>query len=393
VWRALVALMGLALGVVAARPAAAQGPLVAASAAPGASAAAEVARMAEAVNSIRAQNGRPPLRVQAQLALAAQRHADGMAQNRTMSHVGAFGSRPSDRMGAAGYETCGGGENVSFGALQSVDDIARGWYDSPGHRAILLDENAREMGIGRGQTPDGVAYWALEVGQRPSVAPIVINGEAAASPVSDVIVYVYPQVSDYCLGPARNIVRVTLSNSPDFASAQTFDYAPGLPWTLAPGEGQRTVYARLVDSSGRTIEAQDDILVSATAQPASTASDLTPAVQTMNVAGPDGTTQQVTIYRTTFVVPPNAALTTTPCPGTLTGCMTFNSASGTAGAALGPAPLPAALPPAPAVGPGAFGSSGAFGAAPNPPALNPPAPGAAPAGPAPGGNCPLIRLC
>src|SRR5215210_1347088 len=103
---------------------------------PSADAAAEVARMAEAVNSIRAQNGRPPLSVQAQLTLAAQRHADGMAQSRTMSHVGPFGSRPSDRMGAAGYETCGGGENVSFGALQTVDDVARGWYDSPGHRAI-----------------------------------------------------------------------------------------------------------------------------------------------------------------------------------------------------------------------------------------------------------------
>ena len=108
-----------------------------------------------------------------------------------MSHIGPYGTRPSDRMGAAGYDTCGGGENVSFGALQSVDDIARGWYDSPGHRAIMLDDTVREIGVGRGQTSDGVAYWALEVGQRPTVAPIVINGEAAASPVSDVIVYVY----------------------------------------------------------------------------------------------------------------------------------------------------------------------------------------------------------
>ncbi len=404
-WRVLgTLLVGLALGLGGTRPAGAQGVPVAPApgpaggpwAVPGsaassedlalasspssgglsASAAAEVARLAEAVNSIRAQNGRPPLRLQPQLTLAAQRHADGMAQSRTMSHVGPFGSRPSDRMGAAGYETCGGGENVAFGALQNVDDVARGWYDSPGHRAILLDDTVREMGIGRGQTGDGVAYWALEVGQRPSVAPIVINGEAAATPVSDVIVYVYPRVSDYCLGPTRNIVQVTLSNTPDFVYAQTYDYAPSLPWTLAPGEGPRTVYARLTDSSGRTVEAQDDILVSTTAQPPSTASDLTPAVQTVSVAGPGGRTQEVTVYRTTFIVPPNAAVTTTPCPGSLTGCLSMASASGAAGAAVGPAPLPGPSGPAP----------GAFG---------PAAPGLAPGGPAiaPSGTCPLMRPC
>ncbi len=354
-----------------------------------ASLAPDLARLAEAVNSIRAQNGRPPLHLQAQLTLAAQRHADGMAQSRTMSHVGPFGARPSDRMGAAGYDTCGGGENVSFGALESADDIARGWYDSPGHRAIMLDDTIREMGVGRGQTPDGVSYWALEVGQRPTVAPIVINGEAAASPVSDVIVYVYPQVSDYCLGPARNITQVTLSNSPDFAYAQTFDYAPSLPWTLAPGEGQRTVYARLMDSSGRTLDAQDDILVSATAQPASTASDLTPAVQTVNVAGPGGTTQQMTIYRSTFIAPPNAAVTTTPCPGTLTGCLSMSSVSGAAGAPVSPAAPPAILPGSPGPGSSGYGSS-AFG-----PAPSPLAPSVAPVGPltAPAGNCPLARSC
>src|SRR5205809_460472 len=68
----------------------------------------ELARMAEAVNAIRAEHSRAPLRLQAQLSAAAQRQADAMAQTRTLSHTGPAGSRPSDRMGAAGYETCGG---------------------------------------------------------------------------------------------------------------------------------------------------------------------------------------------------------------------------------------------------------------------------------------------
>jgi uncharacterized protein YkwD len=278
-------------------------------------AAREVARMAEAVNALRLQNGQLPLKLQAQLTLAAQQHAEEMAQSRTLSHVGAFGSRPADRMRAAGYQACGGGENVAFGLLQTVDDIARGWYDSPAHREILLSAQAREMGIGRSQTPDGLVYWALEVGLRPAVAPIVINAEAAATPTSDVTVYVYPEVGDSCWGPTRPIVQVTLSNDADFATAQTFPYSPTLPWTLAPGEGVRTVYARLQDSSGRIVEAQDDILVSSAAPPPSTASELSPPVQTLTLVGPDGTPVQLTLYRVSYVVPPGAALPAPPCVG------------------------------------------------------------------------------
>ncbi len=316
------ALAAWAQGVPSAPPVgAATAGLVAAPASP-ATAAEEVARMAEAVNALRAQSGLPPLRVQFQLSLAAQRHAEDMAARRTLSHTDPTGGRPSDRMAAFGYDTCGGGENVAFGALQTVDDVARGWYDSPGHRAILLDPRAREMGIGRGQTPDGLVFWALEVGQRPAVAPIVINGEAAATPTSEVAVYVAPEVSDYCLGPPRRITQVTLSNRPDFADAQTFPYSPVLRWTLAPGEGPRTVYARLTDAGGQTVEAQDDILVSSTAPPPSTATNLSPPVRTLQLTGPDGRPLQVTVFRTSQIVPPDAAVTTVPCPGSLTGCLT-----------------------------------------------------------------------
>ena len=88
-----------------------------------------------------------------------------MAQTRTLSHSGPSRTRPSDRMGAAGYETCGGGENVAFGVLQTVDDIARGWDDSPSHRELLLHPGVREMGIGRAQTPDGLRMSGLNSGE------------------------------------------------------------------------------------------------------------------------------------------------------------------------------------------------------------------------------------
>ncbi|HLI29153.1 MAG TPA: CAP domain-containing protein [Chloroflexota bacterium] len=288
----------------------------------------DIGRMAEAVNALRQQSGRAPLKLQPQLMAAAQWHAETMGQMRTLSHIGRGGTRVQDRMRLAGYETCGGGENIAFGALQTVDDVARGWYDSPGHRQILLDPEVREMGIGRAATPDGLTYWVLDVGQRPAVAPIVLNNEARATQTSQVTVYVYGLVSDECRGPARPIVQVTLANSPDFSDAQTFAYSPTLSWTLAPGEGPRTVYARLLDSSGRVLEAQDDILVSSTAPPPSTASDLSPPVQTYTVPGPNGAPTYLTVYRQTQIVPSNLAVTALPCAGSLTGCWQAAPAGG-----------------------------------------------------------------
>jgi len=375
--------------------------------------------MAEAVNAIRAENGRAPLRLQPQLAVAAQRHADEMAQSRTLSHIGSGGTRPSDRMGAAGYETCGGGENVAFGALQTVADIARGWYDSPSHRELLLNDQVREMGIGRTQTTDGLVYWALELGQRPSVAPIVVNQEASATPSSSVSVYVYPQVGDACLAPARRIVQVMLSNSPDFDDAQSFPYSVVIPWTLAAGEGPRTVYARLQDDSGRVVEAQDDILVSSTAPPPNTATNVSPPVQTVTVNGPSGPTQ-VTIYRTSYVLPSDGALTVAPCGGVSGPCYNVGGTSlpsmsanpgppfpgvpNPAGRQLGALrrpPDPALAPPGPVPAPGVYGPASAPPGSPLPayavPSQAPdsgPSPAPPPgAYPAPSGNCPLTGLC
>ncbi|MBX5492752.1 MAG: CAP domain-containing protein [Chloroflexi bacterium] len=333
-------LLAVLVVLAAARPARAQwAAATAANAIPD-----DVGRMAEAVNALRQQSGRAPLKLQPQLMAAAQRHADSMVQSRTLSHVGVGGTRVQDRMRLAGYETCGGGENIASGALQTVDDVARGWYDSPGHRQILLDPEAREMGIGRALTPDGLTYWALNVGQRPAVAPIVLNNEAAATPTSEVTVYVYGQVSEWCRGPGHPITQVTLANSPDFSDAQTFPYSPVLNWTLAPGEGLRTVYARLVDSSGRTVEAQDDIVVSSTARPPSTASDLSPPVETYTVTGPNGMPTTLTVYRQTQIIPSHLAVTALPCPGSVTGCW---PAAPVGGAGLGGqlGPYPYGVPP------------------------------------------------
>ena len=63
---------------------------------------------------------------------------------------------------------------------------------------------------------------------------------------------------------ASDVDAVHLSN--DGVAWTGFDYSSSLPWTLAPGDGVRTVYARWQDSNGRTSPVQaDTIVVDATA--------------------------------------------------------------------------------------------------------------------------------
>jgi hypothetical protein len=262
-------------------------------------------------------------------------------------------------------------------------------------------------------------YWALEVGQRPTVAPIVVNQEAAASATSSVTVYVYPQVADYCLGPTRQIVQVLLSNTPDFVDAQSFAYSATIPWTLAAGEGPRTVYARLTDDAGRIVESQDTILVSSTAPAPNTATNVSPPVQTVTVTGQNGQPTQLTIYRTSYVLPSDGALTVAPCGNSTGPCWNvggtslpavtgaaapFPGAPNPAGRQLGATlrgPSPYGVAPAPPLAPGPYGPPGpapgsgvsAYGA----PAGGSANPGVLPTGPtvpaSPSGNCPNTGLC
>ena len=100
------------------------------------------------INQHRANNGLPPLCLNAQLTQAAVNHAQDMATNNYFSHTGLDGSTPMDRIRATGY---GGGffaENIAFG-YQSAADVVGGWTGSVAHNAIILDARTTEMGLGR----------------------------------------------------------------------------------------------------------------------------------------------------------------------------------------------------------------------------------------------------
>ena len=108
------------------------------------------------VNAARKRAGLKPLRLNAVLAKAAQRHAEDMLARGYFDHESPSGTTVRERSRAAGYRWGAVGENIAFGQT-SVGEVVETWMDSPGHRKNILSPNFSELGVGLalGRGPDG----------------------------------------------------------------------------------------------------------------------------------------------------------------------------------------------------------------------------------------------
>ncbi len=106
-----------------------------------------VKTMIEETNNFRRREGRRPLKVNAELTEAAQKHAAHMARKENMSHDGF-----SFFIKSSGYSYTRLAENVaSFSGSFSAVDVVHGWMKSSGHRRNLLDRRLVDFGIGMAQ--------------------------------------------------------------------------------------------------------------------------------------------------------------------------------------------------------------------------------------------------
>lgn len=96
------------------------------------------------MNSIRASNGVPPLRIGRALSRAARSHSVDMARRGYFDH-GAFVTRLRRFGVRAPYV----GENLASGTKPlSAAAIVQMWIASPPHRQNLLDRSFRRVGVG-----------------------------------------------------------------------------------------------------------------------------------------------------------------------------------------------------------------------------------------------------
>ncbi len=118
--------------------------------------------MLNAVNRVRRKYGRPSLRIDRRLMMAAHLHSTDMARHKRMSHTGSKGSSLGDRTRRQGYSG-GIAENVAYGQ-NSVGEVMNSLMKSPGHRRNLLNPSYRALGVGYAK--NGRWYWTQVFGSR-----------------------------------------------------------------------------------------------------------------------------------------------------------------------------------------------------------------------------------
>ena len=116
-------------------------------------------RVVTLTNPRREKAGLPALGKNARLHRAAQGHACWMADNNLLSHTGEGGSTMATRITAKGYTWSYVSENVAYGQT-SPREVIRTWMQSPPHRVNMLNELAKEIGIGYALN-GGRPYWVM----------------------------------------------------------------------------------------------------------------------------------------------------------------------------------------------------------------------------------------
>lgn len=99
------------------------------------------------VNGVRAEYGLPPVSYNAQLAAAAQGHANFIALEGIYSHYGVNGSTWQDRAQAAGYPGWAG-ENLVGGTRLTPQQGVTWWRNSAVHFSNMLNPRWTEAGVG-----------------------------------------------------------------------------------------------------------------------------------------------------------------------------------------------------------------------------------------------------
>lgn len=98
-------------------------------------------------NTQRTNNGKSTLKLNTQLASAAQAKANHMVANNYWSHITPDGKEPWVFIQNAGYSYNKAGENLAYGFATSADTVI-GWMNSPTHKANMLDSAFTEVGFG-----------------------------------------------------------------------------------------------------------------------------------------------------------------------------------------------------------------------------------------------------
>lgn len=108
------------------------------------------------VNEERAKAGLSALTMDADITAAANVRAKEIKQS--FSHTRPDGSSFGTALKEQGVSFRGSGENIAWGQ-KTPEQVMDGWMNSTGHRANILNENFKNIGVGYYQDENGVNHW------------------------------------------------------------------------------------------------------------------------------------------------------------------------------------------------------------------------------------------
>jgi uncharacterized protein YkwD len=116
------------------------------------------------INAQRSANGLAALSQNGNLQEAAQGLACDNAARGAVSHVSADGTRLQGRLRRAGYRFTAASENVYMGGGSAAGAV-EWWMGSSGHRANILTQGIRDIGVGIATGGDGRVHWVVNMGR------------------------------------------------------------------------------------------------------------------------------------------------------------------------------------------------------------------------------------
>ncbi|MGE6488738.1 CAP domain-containing protein [Paenisporosarcina sp. NPDC076898] len=113
-------------------------------------------------NQERAKAGLKALATDAALMDSARAKSADMSKNNYFSHTSPTMGSPFDQMKAKGIQYKAAAENIAMGQ-KSASEVVKGWMESPGHRANIMNGNFTHIGIG--YVAEG-NYWTQQFIQK-----------------------------------------------------------------------------------------------------------------------------------------------------------------------------------------------------------------------------------
>jgi len=121
----------------------------------------EVQEVVNLVNAERKKMGLAPVKLNTDLSYMAKVKAEEMRDSNYFSHQSPIYGSPFEMMNSFGISYSYAGENIAAGQ-KTPEEVMKGWMNSPGHRANILNENYTEIGVGLAKGGSYGTYWVQE---------------------------------------------------------------------------------------------------------------------------------------------------------------------------------------------------------------------------------------